>query len=190
MEDVAHSCADAHWDDELILNDGFERHVGWQTPAASHPADYSTTRAHSGSRSVHTGIENAEDNVYGHSSAWQAVSIPATATAANLRLWEYSFSEATEGWQWQGLTSFSGDPRLLQATDDSQYLSVLDEQRNWIETLLWQRSNARSRVERNYDLTTYAGQTILLHFGTVNDGQDGVTTMYLDDVSLTARSGT
>jgi bacillopeptidase F (M6 metalloprotease family) len=43
--------------------------------------------------------------------------------------------------------------------------------------LLWQRSH-------EFDLTAYAGQTIKLNVGVYNDGQDGITAMYLDDVSL------
>ncbi len=37
---------------------------------------------------------------------------------------------------------------------------------------------------REHDLTDYAGQRIKLHFGVYNDGQGGLTAMYLDDVSV------
>jgi hypothetical protein len=89
-----------------------------------------------------------------------------------------------------GQMSFTGNPRLLQATDDSQYVLVLDETGDWLETLLWQRSNGQTWLEHSYDLSAHIGQTIHLHFGTVNDGQDGVTAMYVDDVSLKVRDGT
>ncbi|MGB3904254.1 MAG: family 10 glycosylhydrolase [Anaerolineae bacterium] len=171
-------------DAELIINGGFESEAGWQTPITSHPAGYSTTRAHSGARSVRTGIEDSQDNVYSYSSAWQAVSIPSNTVAANLHFWEYPMSQETEAWEMEGPMAFSGDPRLLQVTDDTQYLLILDEQGDWLDTVLWRRSNARTWLEHTHDLIQYAGQTIRLHFGTLNDGQDGVTAMYVDDVSL------
>lgn len=177
-------------DNELIVNGGFERDTAWHTPATSRPADYSISQAHGGNRSMRTGIENAEDNAYSYSSAWQAVSIPATATVATLRFWEYSVSQETATWQMRGQMSFTGDPRLLQATDDSQYVLVLDENGDWLGTLLWQRSNGQTWLKHGYDLSAYIGQTIRLHFGTVNDGQDGVTAMFVDDVSLKVRDGT
>jgi hypothetical protein len=35
-------------------------------------------------------------------------------------------------------------------------------------------------------LAGYTGKTIWLYFGTTNDGLDGVTAMFVDDVSLQA----
>ncbi len=35
------------------------------------------------------------------------------------------------------------------------------------------------------DLTAYAGQTVELKYGTFNDGEGGVTAMYVDDVTVT-----
>jgi len=171
-------------DTELIINGGFESEAGWQTPITSHPAGYSTTQAHGGARSMRTGIEDSQDNVYSYSSAWQAVSIPSNTVAATLHFWEYPVSQETEAWEMEGPMPFSGDPRLLQVTDDTQYLLILDQQGDWLDTVLWRRSNARTWLEHTHDLIQYAGQTIRLHFGTLNDGQDGVTAMYVDDVSL------
>lgn len=175
--------------EELVINGGFEGEVAWRRPVTPYPADYSTTAAHSGMRSMRTGIENSQDNVYSYSSAWQAVSIPSSATAASLRFWEHSFSQETEPWQLADLVHLEGDPRLVESADDAQYLLLLDEAGGWLDTLLWQRSDAQTWLEHTYDLTEYAGQTVRLHFGSLNDGQDGVTAMYVDDVSLQASYG-
>lgn len=42
-------------------------------------------------------------------------------------------------------------------------------------------------ISRTFDLSDYAGSSIMLHFGVFNDGEDGHTGIYLDDVSLLAR---
>jgi bacillopeptidase F (M6 metalloprotease family) len=65
-----------------------------------------------------------------------------------------------------------------------QYAIIRDENDELIDTLLWQRSDDQAWTFHKFDLTAYAGQTIKLNFGVYNDGQDGITAMYLDDVSL------
>jgi len=50
--------------------------------------------------------------------------------------------------------------------------------------LLREKSNAREWRFAEYDMTAYRGQRIELHFGTFNDPYDGVTAMFVDDVSL------
>ena len=49
---------------------------------------------------------------------------------------------------------------------------------------MWERTNTQVWENRIVDLTRYAGWIIKPHFGTYNDGVDGYTTMYVDDVSL------
>ena len=36
----------------------------------------------------------------------------------------------------------------------------------------------------NFNLLTYAGDSIYIHFGTYNDGYGGITAMYVDDAEL------
>jgi hypothetical protein len=67
---------------------------------------------------------------------------------------------------------------------DVQYVLVLDQFDNWIDTLLWQRSDAQVWKLHTFDLSQYSGQSIKIQFGTFNDGLGGVTAMYVDDVSL------
>jgi hypothetical protein len=69
---------------------------------------------------------------------------------------------------------------------DVQYLLVLDQWGNWIDTLLWRRSNERYWNYFQYNLGRFIGSTIQLQWGTYTNGWDGVTSMYVDDVSLRA----
>jgi bacillopeptidase F (M6 metalloprotease family) len=36
----------------------------------------------------------------------------------------------------------------------------------------------------SFDLSGYAGTTIILQWGTFNNGTNGITSMYVDDVTL------
>ncbi|HUW12113.1 MAG TPA: hypothetical protein VM537_20465, partial [Anaerolineae bacterium] len=50
--------------------------------------------------------------------------------------------------------------------------------------LLWTLADTRTWQNLELDLSVYLGQTVLLHFETYNDGEDGVTAMYVDDASI------
>jgi hypothetical protein len=67
---------------------------------------------------------------------------------------------------------------------DSQYVLVLNQYGQWINTLVWQRRNDRTWMAHQVDMGIYAGRTVQLHFGVYNDGWYGITAMYVDDVSL------
>jgi len=140
--------------------------------------------AHSGNRSMRVGIVEPADNRYSFSSARQLVTIPAHATGATLRFWLYPLSgEPSAG------PAFSTPPQApmigdVLVSEDAQYVLILDASDQWIDTLLWQLSDDRRWTFHQCDLIDYAGQTIKLHFGVRNDGLDGVTGMYVDDVSL------
>ena len=168
---------------DLVINGGFETDEAWHIPETEYPAAYTTAAAFKGLRSMRLGIEHIAHNRHSYSSVNQQVSIPADATSAEL-----SFH----------ICPWSGEPGPMptphprsQVTPlvdslpyDVQYLLLLDQQDNWIDTLMWQASNARSDQFWQFDLLPYAGQTIKLHFGVYNNGVGGVTGMYLDEVSL------
>jgi bacillopeptidase F (M6 metalloprotease family) len=61
---------------------------------------------------------------------------------------------------------------------------ILDQNDQWVDTLIWQRRNDQAWTFHQFDLDDYASQTIKLQFGVYNNGRDGVTAMYVDDVSL------
>ncbi len=165
---------------EGIANGGFESDGDWEIPSTTYLAAYTTAAARSGDRSMRVGIVEPGDDVYSYSSARQAVTIPADAISATLRFWLYPMSEEPPA-------NLSLPIRLQSATiqetaqsGDSQYVLVLEDD----EWLVQQRTNDRQWIFYEFDLTTYTGRTITLHFGVYNDGWSGVTSMYVDDVSL------
>lgn len=168
---------------EDIANGDFELIGAWTIPGTRYSAGYSQLQANSGVQSMRTGIVDPAMNRFSYSDFRQAVTIPYNATSAILRFWNYPTS---------------GEPTPLVAAKpeagmrlndinlsvDVQYLLILDPYYNILETILWQRENTQTwtLVERN--LIGYAGRTIYLQFGTFNNGWNGITSMYIDDVSV------
>jgi hypothetical protein len=169
---------------EALVNGGFESNSGWEFPITPYPAGYSTAEAHTGSYSARTGITNPADNIYSYSSTRQKVSIPTNTTSAYLKFWIKPYSGST------GVLSLPIKPTIgalfneTPMAGDVQYVVVLDSNYYIIETLIWQLSDSRTWTEYQFNLTAYKGQTIWLHFGTYNDGSNGVSSMFVDDVSL------
>jgi hypothetical protein len=169
---------------EGVVNGGFEDNSGWDIPVTEYTAGYTTSEAHSGSRSMRTGIVSTADNTFSYSSAREKVTIPSGTTSAYLTFWIKPYSSET------GLLALPDQPTLglpLEAvplSGDVQYVLVLDSNFNIINTLIWQRSNSRTWSYYQFNLAGYTGKTIWLHFGTYNDGLDGITSMFVDDVSL------
>ncbi len=172
---------------ELIVNNKFDLNTGWVILDTAFHAAYSNAQYHSPFRSMRTGIVSAGDNSYSYSDFRQVVSIPASGHHVTLSTWEYFIST--------GLTSMAQPEEIAPTgqpfsdttlSDDVQYLLVLDQNKNWIGTLIWQRSNTQLWSNISFDLSAYAGKTIMLQWGTFNSGTGGVTAMYVDDVSLQA----
>ncbi len=173
---------------EWVINGDCERATGWVMPATVATADYSTDQAHSGDRSIRAGIVGGK-NRYAYSSARQRITLPATAFRATLDFWLYPVSTETQPAKLtpemqQAITR--GAPLITPAGGDAQYVFVMDDDRNILETLLWTLSDHQTWEKYTFDVSAYLGQTIWLHFGVLNDGAGGVTGMYVDDVSLVA----
>jgi hypothetical protein len=168
---------------EGIANGGLESDGYWEVPVTAYPASYTAAVAYSGNRSMRVGIVEPTDNVRSYSSARQMVTIPAGVISATLRFWIYPVSgeAAVLVVPARPLASTAQESAL---SSDAQYVLVLDENDRWIGTLLWQLRDDQAWTFHQFDLGCYAGQAIKLHFGVYNDGQDGVTAMYMDDVSL------
>jgi hypothetical protein len=151
---------------QLIVNPSFETDEAWQIPQTEYPAGYSYSRAHTGMRSMRLGIP-AGGNLYSYSSAQQAVEIPASAT------------EATLTFNYWPVTAWPDADRIyfcvLRASDDVA-----------LQTTVWTDYEQAWR-QRNVDLRAYAGQRIKVHFGVKNDGENWITSVYLDDVELWVR---
>ena len=174
---------------DLLQNGGFESNSDWDFPITEYSAAYSNAEAHSGSRSARTGITNPADNRYSYSSTRQCVSIPSGITSAYLTFWIKSFSGGANGLSLPSEPEVGSPLNEVQMAGDVQYVLVLDQNFNIINTLIWQLNNNQAWTKYEFDLNAYKGQTIWLHFGTYNDGYNGVSSMFVDDVSLAINPG-
>jgi hypothetical protein len=134
---------------------------------------------------MRTGITDPAQNTYSYSDFRQVVSIPSSAHRVTLNMWVYPQSSGTTfgSLPEPTRTQFFG---LEPMSDDAQYLLVLDQNTQWIDTLLWMRSNSQIWTNIILDIKEYVGRTIMLQWGTYNNGTGGISSMFVDDVSLQA----
>jgi len=134
-----------------------------------------------------SGIAPKEYNTYCFSVFTQSIYIPTNATSATLDYWIYATtSESINSVPLAALpTGDIFEDSALQATlaGDAQYLAIKDANGD-LHYILWQRADSDGWVELTADLTAYAGQNIELRYGVFNDGEGGVTGMYIDDVTV------
>jgi hypothetical protein len=171
---------------DAILNGSFETTSAWYLPITEYTAAYSTAKARTGTRSLRTGIITAADNRYSYSSGRQAFTIPSNAKRADLKLYIYPISGETalNSVPLIPIDIFSSQFTDAPLANDLQYVLILNQYDQVLETIMWQRSNSQTWTLKQFDLLDYAGYTIKVEVGTYNDGYDGITTMYVDDVSL------
>ncbi len=178
---------------QLLVNPGFEFDEAWKMAVSAVPAGYSTETAHSGARSLRTGIDAGPDK-YVYSSGYQDVVIPAETTNAALSFWWHPVSAEAS---MSATAAAPPDPALVQAVvhgngpagmlaGDLQYAVLADQNGNILQTLLWTHSNARTWQPASYAISeSLAGRTVRVLFGTYNDGDGSSSAMYVDDVALT-----
>ncbi|OGN93990.1 MAG: hypothetical protein A2Z71_10825 [Chloroflexi bacterium RBG_13_50_21] len=174
---------------EAIVNSGFEGNTGWEFPATEYPASYDTSQAHSGNRSARTGITNPADNRYSYSSTRQRISIPSGATSANLSFWIKPYSDEAMARSLPDEPAIGSLWQEVQMAGDVQYALILNTSGAILQQLIWQKSDSRTWTEYHFNLLAYRGQTIYIHIGTYNDGYNGVSSMFVDDVSLELCAG-
>ena len=147
----------------LITNGSFETSSSWVYGGTYHPKR-SSSEAHSGTYSLKLGLSSGQQ---GDATAYQMVSIPGNAHSANLSFyyWPASNDSSMYGWQEANIVDSSGN--VLQQL----FVNTTDDQ-TWIQM--------------NFDLSSYAGQTIGIQF-LDHESSSGTyyTYMYVDDVSLT-----
>ena len=174
----------------MIGNPSFEYIGVWDIPITVYSANYSSARAHTGSLSMRSGIVNPLDNIYSYSDFRQLVTVPTGLAHVPLTFWLYPLSgevaagEMTISAALPNSTPTNRPFAETTLSGDLQYVLILDRYQNWIDTLVWQRSDLGSWDDYSFDLVRYAGQTIYIQFGVYNDGWGGITAMYVDDVSL------
>jgi hypothetical protein len=133
---------------------------------------------------MRTGIVVPADNTFSYSDFRQGTNIPSNTNHTTLSMWIYPLSgEVLEG-------SLPPKPVLgsnlseLQLSGDVQYLLVMDANYNILEVPMWQLSDSQTWTKLQFDLSDYRGWTILLQWGTFNNGSGGISAMYVDDVTL------
>lgn len=157
---------------ELIENGDCEGDEGWFFRATRYTGGYSTVQAHSGTRSLRTGIEEGGAQTYSFSSATQLVDVPADASRMVLSFWTYMESV--------------GDPA---DTADKHYAIIIDPWTNYHYLFFRKGASEAHQPEwtyYSYDealLDAFKGQQVQLHFETFNDGTRARSAMYVDDVS-------
>ncbi len=173
---------------QLVTNGNFEKNTGWTIHGSTRPAIYTTSRSLNGVRSMRTGIFNSDYDLKSFSIFSQVVNIPAGASSATLTFYLYQKSTdptATDGAgiTLPGIQSLDGSPR------DINYVGLYDLNDNLVaDFLVWERSNARIWTGYSFNLIGFNGKSLRIKFGTYNDGEDGITSMYVDAVSLMACS--
>ncbi len=168
---------------DVIVNGRFEANNGWDLPTTPIPANYSTQVVYNGKQSMRVGLDNGP-HVSGFSSARQTFSLPAEPLLAQLTFYLYPISgEET------AVPPPTTNPMSLTA-GDAQYAYLYDGTGSThLETLTWDLSNAQAWQKHTADLSAYGGQELMLYFGVKNDGLNGMTGLYVDDVSLLVLDG-
>ncbi|MGC9394359.1 MAG: hypothetical protein ACP5J4_05845 [Anaerolineae bacterium] len=174
---------------EWLLNGNAELDQAWYFPLTPATAGYSTDQAYGGGRSIRLGLVGTS-NPLSYSSARQRVTLPVTATSAQLSFWLYPTStEAQQATFSPEIASTMSAASLTSATPtagDAQFIFIMDDQERILQRLLWTLDNSQTWKPYTFDMSAYIGKSIWVHFGVYNDGYGGTTGMYVDDVSLTA----
>jgi hypothetical protein len=168
---------------EKFGNNGFELIGEWGIPITAFSAGYSTSQPHTGAMSMRNGILASSHNRYSYSDAYQTGLIELSADSATIGMWIYPITGETPVTV-MSVSPTSAQVSTLAGSNDVQYVLVLDVWGNWIDTLLWTRSNAQTWTNYQFDVSKWAGMTIRLQFGVYNDGYNGVTAMYVDDTTM------
>jgi hypothetical protein len=151
---------------ELLANSGFESSDGWIVGTTTSTARYSNEQTHSGAMAMLLGIIDPQDDSFSYSSVWQDISIPSTAMSAVLSFWYCPISH---------------DPA------DRQIAEIQIPSEGSLNRLMGAdpASNSQNWEYASFDLTEhYIGRDVRLYFGVVNQSNEGVSAMFLDDVSL------
>ena len=159
----------------VVINGGFEGGLSpWVSGGAVAPSA-STARAHSGSGSALLGtVTGAPPGGGGDSSVSQTVTVPPSATL--------SF------WYWRATVDqvCSGAACLY----DWQEAQVRSTAGATLATVFKSNANAPAWTQVTYDMSSFAGQTVVLWFNVHQDATPDPTSMYLDDVSLNGSAPT
>jgi hypothetical protein len=153
----------------VVGNPGFESGAlsPWTSCGSATKVAVTTAKAHTGSDSVLLGA-TVKPEVNGDDAVCQTVTIPAGGT---LSFWVYEGTNDT-----------------ISYVD--QEADLYDTSGNLIKQLYAEAKSTGGWVQKSFDVSAYAGQTVQLYFGVVGDGYaSDYVYEYLDDVSLTGTGG-
>lgn len=176
--------------EEGIANGGFETNAAWSIRDNPVLASYVTLPVHEGARAMRTGIAPSGANVESYSPIEQTITLPSDLTSAELRFWRHrtwgDAGQAAAGLKGRGLGDLPRtEAELVDASFAADYFYVLairgDGSLRWF---LVERVHDPAWNEAALDLSSLAGETVRLQFGTYNNGAGGRSATYLDDVSL------
>ena len=148
----------------LVQNGGFEASSStWVYGSTDHPSR-SRAQAHSGRYSLKLGNSSGQQ---GDSTANQLVTIPAGAKTATLSFYYWPASNDSSTYAWQEA-------------------DIVDSNGNVLQQLFRNTTNDQTWIQMSFDLSSYAGKTIGIHFldHENSNGYSYYTYMYLDDVAL------
>jgi hypothetical protein len=154
--------AQFHLANNVVVNGDFETggFDGWTT-GGGHPTPViSTTQAHGGTYSAFLGTPNTGSEPFGDSSIQQTIVVP--AGHPTLTFW-YLPNTTDVGFDWQEAQIRSTSGAVL-----AQIFRVDSDSQTWTQV--------------TFDLTPFAGQTVVLYFNVHQDGFGDPTGMYVDDV--------
>ena len=153
---------------QLLVNSDMESNVGWgfgNTPAQ---AEYVTDRYLSPYRSILLGVITGP-NKKSYSSMQQLVTVPA-GSLLRLRAHVYPISQPYD-------------------LHDAQELIIMNSSGQPLRRVWTATSDARAWQTLEFDISEFIGMQIGVYFNVYNDGQGGVTAMYIDDVTLELCTG-
>ena len=177
----------------VLYNPNFEGLGGWNISVANNPSSYTQQYWYSPVWSMLSGVPLWTANPFPYEFTtgefWQPtmIPIPWNATVVNLRmrllprstdLWGYHITE-------QAAMDAAFDLNAPTATE-SQYGHIRDAANTTTlrQLFKWFPVDSYYWLYRSYDLMDFRGQTISVLFGAANDGWDGNTALYVDDVYL------
>jgi hypothetical protein len=155
---------------DAVQNGGFETgdFSGWTTGGGRPTPVISTAQAHSGTYSAFLGTLNTGSEPFGDSFIEQTITVPDGHPTLSFWYFPNTTDSVTYDWQEAQIRSTSG--------------AVLAQ-------IFRVASNSQTWTQVTFDLTPFAGQTVVLYFNVHQDGAGDPTGMYLDDVSVVSTGG-
>ncbi len=175
----------------IMLNSNFEGVDGWVISPANIQSTYTTQYWKSAFQSMLSGVPVGTVNPFPYQ--WttgefvQNVTIPADAISARLKMrllpkssyqWGYHVEE-------QAALDAAKNTNAPEATE-SQYGHIRDATNTTtlFQMFKWFPIDSAYWLYREYNLIAFSGQTIGVLFGAANDGFNGNTALYVDEVYL------